>query len=317
MRISIGLCLAACLIGGLCTPGARAQSAAPAPLPGKGLAQHDFFYAGEAKEEQMFIIRKGEIAWTYTHNGKGEISDAVLQPNGNILIAHQYGITEISPEKKVIWNYDAPPNTEIHTAQPYGEGKVWFVQNSNPAKFAVIDKASGKIEREFPLPVKNPKSTHGQFRHARMTEAGTLMVAHMDLAKVAEYNMDGKAVWSYDVAGGVWSAVPLKNGNVLVTGKDVREVNRKGETVWQWKPSDTPEYKMTSLQIATRLPNGNTIINNWVNQWSGAIDLATAPPQAIEVTPEKKVVWVLRAWSPVNLGPSTTIQVLDPPAAGR
>ena len=28
---------------------------------------------------------------------------------------------------------------------------------------------------------------------------------------------------------------------------------------------------------ATRLPNGNTVINHWVNQWSSKIDPATAP----------------------------------------
>jgi hypothetical protein len=36
------------------------------------------------------------------------------------------------------------------------------------------------------------------------------------------------------------------------------------------------------------------------------------PAQFIEVTPDKKVVWALRAWrEPVNLGPSTRIQLLD------
>ena len=89
------------------------------------------------------------------------------------------------------------------------------------------------------------------------------------------------------------------------------EVNRQKETVWQWTPGDTPEYQMTNLQLATRLPNGNTVINNWFNQWSGAIDPAHPPVQAIEVTPDKKVVWVLRSWTaPADLGPSTTIQIL-------
>jgi len=92
----------------------------PAVLPGRGLAQHDFFYAGEAKDERMFIVRGGQVVWSYTHDGKGEISDAVLMPNGNILFAHQYGITEVTAEKKVVWNHDAPPKTEIHTAQPIG-----------------------------------------------------------------------------------------------------------------------------------------------------------------------------------------------------
>ncbi len=286
----------------------------PAVLPGKGLAEHDFFYAGEGKEERMYVVRDGKIAWSYTHSGKGEISDAVLLPNGNVLFAHQFGITEVTADKKVAWNYDAPSGTEIHTAQPMGAGRVWFIQNGDPAKWVVINQETGATEKEFMLPVGNAKGTHGQFRHARMTEAGTLLVAHMDLGKVAEYDLSGKEVWSAPVPG-VWSATPLANGNVLVASnkKFVRELNRKGETVWEWTPADSPEYHITSLQLATRLANGNTLINNWFNQWSGKLDPANPPVQAIEVTPDKKVVWALRSWAePADLGPATTIQILPP-----
>jgi outer membrane protein assembly factor BamB len=291
-----------------------AQTNAPAVLPGKGLAQHDFFYAGESKAERMSIVRGGKIVWSYTHSGQGEISDAVLESNGNILFAHQFGITEISSDKKVVWNYAAPAQTEIHTAQPFGSGSVWFIQNGNPAKFVVMQKASGKIEHQFELPVKNPDSVHGQFRRARLTAAGTILVAHMDARKVVEYDLDGKVLWSREMAN-CWSAAPLGNGNILVAGagdKSVREINRKGETVWEWTAADTPEYKFSNVQTATRLPNGNTIINNWFNEWGDKLDLGDAPVQAIEVTPEKKVVWALRAWAPpADLGPSTTIQILD------
>ncbi len=308
------------------TPTTVAAAAnAPAVLPGKGLAQHDFFYAGEAKEERLFIVRKGAIVWSYTHPGRGEISDAVWQPNGNILFAHQYGVTEVSAEKKVLWNYDAPTNSEIHTAMPFGTDSVWFVQNSDPAKFVVLNKTTGKVEREFVLPVKNPRSIHGQFRHARMTDAGTLLVAHMDLGKAAEYDLNGQELWSLDVPG-IWSAVPLKNGNVLVvsTRKFVREVNRAGATVWEWTPADAPGYRFSNLQLAVRLPSGNTIINDWFNQWSGKVDTNNPPVQAIEVTPDKQIVWALRSWTPpADLGPATTIQILpaiapatDAPAAG-
>jgi len=291
-----------------------AQTNAPAALPGKGLAQHDFFYAGESKVERMSIVRGGQVVWSYTHSGKGEISDAVLEPNGNILFAHQFGITEINLDKKVVWNFDAPERTEIHTAQPIGANSVWYIQNGNPAKFTVMDKASGKIEHQFELPVKNPGSVHGQFRQARLTVAGTILVAHMDAHKVVEYDLDGKVLWSRDVAN-CWSAAPLGNGNILVSGagdKFAREINRKGETVWEWTAADAPEYKFSNVQTATRLPNGNTIINNWFNEWGDKLDSSNAPIQAIEVTPDKKVVWALRAWTPPSdLGPSTTIQILD------
>ena len=303
-------------------PGANAATPAsdapqsPAILPGKGLAQHDFFYAGEAKEERMSIVRGGQVVWSYTHPGRGEISDAVLEPNGNILFSHQFGITEITPDKKVVWNYDAPAQTEIHTAQPIGADSVWFIENGNPAKFIVIDKATGKIEHQFELPVKNPGSVHGQFRQARLTAAGTILVAHMDSHRIVEYDLDGRVLWSQDVTS-CWSAKPLANGNVLIAGagdKFVREINRRGETVWEWTAADAPEYRFSNVQNATRLPNGNTIVNNWFNQWSDKLDPSNAPVQAIEVTPDKKVVWALRAWSPpADLGPSTTIQILDEP----
>jgi hypothetical protein len=182
----------------------------------------------------------------------------------------------------------------------------------------VVNKTSGKTEREFILPVKNLKGVHGQFRQARMTATGTLLVAHMDLGKAVEYDLDGKALWSAEVPG-IWSAKPLNNGNILATSNRgfVHEINRLGEVVWEWTPADAQEYKMTSLQNATRLANGNTVINNWFNQWSNTkLDRANPPVQAIEVNREKKVVWVLRSWTPPEgLGPSTTIQILDEPSA--
>ena len=294
---------------------ARAADSAPnAPevLPGQGLAQHDFFYAGEGKQERMFIVRNGAIAWSYTHPGRGEVSDAVLLTNGNILFAHQYGITEINTRKEVVWNFDAPTNTEIHTAQPFGTNSVCYIQNGDPAKFIIVNKATMINEKEFALPVKNPKGTHGQFRHARLTDAGTLLVAHMDLGKAVEYDLNGKVVWSAEVPG-IWSATALENGNILAVSNRgfVRELKRNGEIVWQWTPADSPQYGMQNLQLAVRLPNGNTIINNWFNQWSSTLDPTNLPIQAIEVTPDKQVVWALCSWTaPADLGPATTILIL-------
>ncbi len=292
---------------------AEDPSAKPAALPGKGLAEHDFMYAGEAKERRVFIVRKGEIVWTYDDpTGKGEISDAVLLSNGNVLIAHQYAVKMISPEKKILWNHDAPAGTEIHSAMPIGNEHVLFIQNGATPKAQVVNTTTSEVKKEISLPVGNPKSVHGQFRHARITPVGTLVVAHMDLGKVAEYDADGKELWSYP-AKGVWGVTPLKNDNFLIAfGGGVREVNRKSETVWECKKEDVAEYKMNSLQLATRLPNGNTLFNTWFNSWGGKLDAANPPVQAIEVTPDKKVVWALRSWSaPADLGPATTIQVLD------
>ncbi len=295
---------------------ATEKPAFPSVLPGRGLAQHDFFYAGEAKSQDMYIVRNGKVAWEFHDpKGKGEISDAVLLSNGRVLFAHQFGITLIDRDKKVVWHYDAPAGTEIHTAQPIGAERVLYVQNGDPAKVVVVNIVTGKNEHEFVVPVKNPKSVHGHFRHARLTKAGTLLVAHMDLGKVVEYDSAGKELWSHSPGIATWSAERLKNGNTLIAGaKMVREVNAAGATVWEFSPADVPEYLFNSMQTAKRLPNGNTLINTWFNQWNATVNPETAPVQALEVTPDKKVVWALRSWgNPVDLGPSTTIQLLDEP----
>ncbi|HEV2710127.1 MAG TPA: hypothetical protein VGU67_07955 [Edaphobacter sp.] len=287
----------------------------PAPLSGKELARHDFLYAGEAKDRQIFIVRQGKIVWSYDDPaGKGEISDAVRLSNGNILFAHQFAVTEIDPDKKIVWNYNVPAGHEVHTAVPIGNDRVLYIQNGSPALLRVVNIRTGAIEKELTLKTRTPVSVHGQFRHARLTPAGTLLVAHMDLNKVVEYDSDGNELWSFP-AKGLWSVAPLDNGNVLITDSiGVREVTRRGDTLWSFSPStDAPAYKFDNLQQAWRLPNGNTVINNWVNQWN-----AVPTPdslQAIEVTPDKKVVWVLRSWTPpANLGPATTIQFLDQPS---
>jgi hypothetical protein len=305
--------VASASLNGFCAD-TNSISYAPAVLPGKGLAQHDFVYSGEAHEERLFIIRGGKIVWSYTHPGRGEISDALLEPDGNILFAHQFGITEITPDKKVVWNYDAPAKTEIHTAQPYGTNSVFFIENGNPAKFIVMNKTTGDIEHQFTLPAKDTNSVHRQFRRARLTAAGTLLIAHLDLGKVVEYDWNGNALWSQNVSN-CWSAEQLPNGNILIAtsgAQIVREINRQGETVWQWTPADAPGYKFSNTQTATRLPDGNTIINNWFEHLPGNLDSSNAPVQAIEVTPDKKIVWALRSWTPpADLGQSTTIQILD------
>ena len=284
-------------------------------LPGHGLSEHDFFYAGESRDRKAFIVKGGQIIWRYEDPaGRGEISDAVLLSSGNILLAHQFAVEMITAEKKVLWKYDAPQGYEIHTAVPIGSDKVLFIQNGPEPGVKVFNIVNNQQLAAFALPVKNTKSTHGQFRHARLTADGTLMVAHMDMGKVCEYDNDGKELWSAPVDG-VWGVTPLKGGNILVTSRrGVQEINREKKVVWEVTRAELPDYELTNLQLAWRLPNGNTLFNTWVNEWNGKIDHGSAPVQALEVTPDKHVVWALRSWMPpADLGPATTIQLLDLP----
>jgi len=311
--------LTAALLAAALTPQAMAQSGRainPAPLPGKGLAQHPFLYCGEwqdrGKSEQvMKIIRNGKVEWTYAIPGREEFGDCTQISNGNIVFSRRLGASEVTPDKKIVWNYDAPPGTEIHTTYPLGTDRVLIMQNGDPAKALWINKKTGKIEKEMVIHVRRQDSVHGQVRHIRETKAGTLLVAHLDLGEVIEYDKDGNAIWSAD-APSAWAAVRLKNGNTLISGNQhgwVREVNPKGETVWEINKNDLPGITLETVQEVTRLSNGNTLINNWAGsrpfeEWPGVVQL-------IEVTPDKKVVWALRDWN--TFGPFSSTQLLDEP----
>lgn len=314
LSIGFGLVLLCCVkITSAETPTTRPI---PDVLPGNGMAQHDFFYAGESRQRKMYIVRKGSIVWSYDDpTGKGEISDAVMLSNGNILLAHQFVVQLITPEKKEIWSYAVPKGSEVHTAVPIGLNHVLFAQNGDPAFVRVVNITTGETEKQFNVPTKNPKNVHGHFRHARLSEAGTLLLAHMDLGKVNEYDSDGKILRSID-APGVWGVTPLKGGNILITSSSgLKEIDPADKVVWSVSKADLPDYKLINLQNAWRLPNGNTLFNCWVNEWNGPVDRALVPAQAIEVTPDKKVVWALHQYDNPNLGPATTIQLLDEPQA--
>ena len=309
------------------TPAATSpKAAALATLPGKGTSQHPFLYAGEwdtrkPLEQSMFIVRDGKVVWQYTmplRTASGavqEFDDATLLANGNIIFSKMSGAGMVSPDKKIVWEYPAPPGTEIHSCQSVGKDRVLIMRNGNPAQAMIINTATGKTEKEIPIPT-TVTGTHGQFRHIRMTRAGTILVPHMSEGKVVEYDQEGREVWSVK-APSVWSAVRLKNGNTLIAGdakKYVREVNPKGETVWELTQADVPDIKLFNTQTANRLSNGNTVICNWcagnnkTQEWAGTV-------QVFEVTPEKKVVWALSSWQDPDLGPSTSIQLLDEPGA--
>lgn len=290
-------------------------------LPGKGLKQHDFVYAGEwdmrkPKAQSMFVVRSGKVVWQYsipqfTATGHvQEFDDCTMLSNGNIVYACMSGAGIITPEKNIIWQYLCPEGTETHSCQPIGKDSVLMVLNGPVGKVLIFNTATNKLLKEIVIPTAST-SPHGQFRHVRWTKNKTIMVGLFAEKKVVEFDLNGKELWSVD-APSAWSAIRLHNGNTLISGDGMgytREVNPKGETVWEFTRADAP-FTIGNTQTANRLANGNTVICNWIagnnktEEWTGTV-------QVFEVTPDKKIVWALSEWTNPDLGPATYIQLLD------
>lgn len=295
----------------------------PAVLPGNGLAQHPFLLTGEwdfrKPMQTIFVVRDGKVAWSYAipikdHGTLQELGDATMLSNGNIVFCRKVGASEITPDKKIIWNYDAPAGTEIHSVQPLGLDHVLMTIQGNPARALTINTVTGVTEKEIQLPVDHPDKPHMQFRRVRLTDAGTYLTGHVDSGEVVEYDAQGKEIWSVK-AFQPWSVVRLKNGNTLIgcSTHGVIEVNPQGQTVWDFTQKDCPDIKLFIIQEVSRLANGNTVMCNWCangvknpKDWPGTV-------QVLEVTPDKKVVWALSSWTDPDLGTASSIQLLDEP----
>jgi hypothetical protein len=280
----------------------------PEQLPGNGLAQHPMLYFGECYNI-LFLVNNGKIIWTYSTGPGCEYDDVWMMSNGNILFSRMQYISIVTPKKEIAWRYDAPKETEIHGCQPIGFDKVLFVLNGQPPKLIVMNIETGVREVEHDLPVDtltDKKYIHAQFRRVRYTAQGTYLVPFLELGRVVEYDKEFNEIWRYNIKT-PWAAIRLKNGNTLITDEaDIltREVNPQKETVWELRPSDLPEeYRFINTQCCTRLSNGNTIICSRGGNGKG--------PQLVEVTRDKKVVWVLWDWK--NLGPASGVQILDDP----
>ncbi len=220
---------------------------ATGPVPGHGLAQHPFLYCGEFDyidtSQTMYLVRDGKVVWTYSiptnmmvygKSEMAELGDCTRFSNGDVLFSYRWGASIVTPERKIVWDYRAAPNTEIHSAQPAGKNRVLLAQNGVPPKLFLVDTASGKVEQELALPrPSHPGGVHGQVRRAHLTKAGTFLVGLMEEHRVVEFNADGKEVWSFtcpDTWTGVrpksgitlsaWDAVRLKNGNTLISGDE-------------------------------------------------------------------------------------------------
>jgi hypothetical protein len=66
----------------------------------------------------MKLVRDGNGVWAYSIPGKEEYGDCTRLSNGNIIFSRRLGASEVTPDKKIVWHYDAPPKTESTRRSP-------------------------------------------------------------------------------------------------------------------------------------------------------------------------------------------------------
>jgi len=259
-------------LGGF-SPGARAAAA----------VSHRFLCCDYQGGKVAMVGADGSVEWEFSAKTP---QDCWLLPNKNILFCHANGVKEVSPDRQVVWEYQAPAQAQCHSCQPLPDGHV-LVAECGMSRLVEAGR-DGKAAREIKI-ASQAKNMGHQFRGSRRTADGHYWVCLMDEQKIVELAPDGTLLQTIPVAGFPHAAIKLPNGNLLVTLGDtgkVIELDPGHKIVWQLDKEELPGNPLRLPAGAQRLPNGNTIICNYLpGPFMGK------QPQAFEVTRDKKVVW--------------------------
>jgi len=249
------------------------------------------------------LSAKGEIEWEFPAKTP---QDCWMLPNGNVLFSQITGAAEVTMDKKVVWEYKAPAKAKVHSCQPLPDGNV-LVSECLMSRIVVVGR-DGSVVKE--MPIKSTSLNSHQFRGARRTSDGHYWVCLMDEKKVAELDVNGSLLREIPFDGHPLEAVKLPNGHLIVTLWDkshVVELDENLKTVWEITEKELPGNPLQIPVGIHRLPNGNTIIGNYLGH-----GFEGKQPMVFEVTPEKKVVWEFADHA--RFKTTCQMQVIDVPA---
>jgi len=255
----------------------------PGPIQtGKG---HRFVCTDYSQGKVFIVTPEGKAEWDYPASS---CNDLWVLPGGNLLFNTGHGVKEVTPEKKLVFNYQS--KSEIYACQRLANGNT-FIGECNAGRLLEV-APDGGIVKEIRLLPEGKDGGHVYMRNARRLANGHYLVTHYGEQVVREYDAEGKVTREIPAVGGPHSVARLPNGNTMVScgdrkgGSRVFEVDKDGKVVWEVKDGDLPGISFKFMTGFQRLPNGNTVISNWLGH--GQFGKA---PHLIEVTPDKKVVW--------------------------
>ena len=282
---------------------ARAESPDKSAPAAPDAVRHPFLCADYSAAKVYRVDADGKITWEYPAS---QCQDVWLLPNGNVLLSHDRGAKEVTPDKKVAWEYRSPDGSEVHTCQPLPDGGV-LICECGTSRLIEIGR-DGKIRKEIKIETKT-QGAHAQFRVARKLADGHYLVAFNGENLVREFDAQGKTVRTIAVPGNPYAALRLPGGNTLIAcgdGHKLIEVDPQDRIVWQIGENDLPGNPLRFVAGIQRLPGGNTVVCNW-----GGHGHMGKQPLIFEVTPDKKVVWQVTDYQQFKA--ISGVQVLDVP----
>lgn len=284
-----------------------ALATAFSPAADTPATSHPFACTDYTQGKVFIVSAEGKAEWEYP---AANCNDLWVLPNGNLLFNTGHGVREVSRNKEIVFDYQS--KSEIYACQRLANGNTFIGECSSGRLLEV--EPGGRIAKEVRLLPEGKDGGHGYMRNARRLPNGNYLVAHYGEQVVREYDADGKTVLTIPAAGGPHSVARLPDGSTLVTcgdqkgGSRVFEADASGKTVWEVKGDELPGISLKFIAGVQRLPNGNTVICNWLGH--GQFGKA---PHLIEITRDKRVAWTFA--DHVTMKTISSVLLLDQPGA--
>jgi len=272
-----------------------------------------------ATNKEAFLEPKKNIGWTCWRR-------AHLFPNGDILAIYEgHGLVKLDKDSQLLWSYSGKCHHDIHVDE---EDRIWvltreadIVPRLDVKKPVLVDYVTiltpeGEFIRKIPLLEAMENSVYASFLdkapvagdifHTNSLQQLDGTLAHLSpffkqgniLTSMRELNVIAildpqaeKIIWALS---GMWikqhEPTLLDNGHILIfdnLGHHGRskliEINPFTQKI-VWAYEDSPEHSLFSETCGAglRLVNGNTMI------------IESDNGRALEVTPEKSIVWEYR-----------------------
>lgn len=250
--------------------------------------KHSFLMTGN---KTAIVGEDCEIVWEV----KGRSRDGEVLANGNVLIAFAKEVKEFTREGKEVFKYRlADGNKEISTATRLPNGNTMIAEMGAKPRILEVDK-DGKIVVKVSVKPETG-NTHMQIRMARKLPNGNYLVPHLLAFAIKEYNPEGEVVRTIKTDLPELGGRPKKNwpftAIVMDEGKIMANLTNGNKTVI-FSADGKAEWVFVDSRCADPcggqvLANGNIVTCQYGQGKDGM-------PDAIEINPDKKVVWAFQA----------------------